>query len=95
MLSLHQQRGALQSSLEQRAEGSDFQLSRKALNDQVMGLAALMAGLRTNLTHNREEADKLRSSFLEYQHILKVGVLHVHNVRTLCTVMYLNIFQQP
>lgn len=73
MSTLHQQRGALQYSLEQRAEGSGYQSARATLNQQVMGLAALMAGLRANLAHNREEADKLKASCLEHQHTLEVS----------------------
>ncbi len=69
---LYQQRRALQYSLEQRAEGSDYQYVRATLNQQVMGLAALMAGLRTNLSHNREEADKLKASYQAHQHTLEV-----------------------
>ena len=70
--SLHQQRGALQASLEQRSSGSGYQANRQRLNDQVIGLAALMAGLRASLSHNTEESEKLKASFIQHQQTLEV-----------------------
>ena len=63
----------------QRPETAGYEAKRQQLKDATIGLAALIAGLRTNLGGNLKTAENLKETFKEHQKTLAVRATQLYN----------------
>ena len=53
---------------------SQYQLQRQQLKDKIIGLAASLAGLRSNISYNTKTAEELTDTFKSNSQLLGVSV---------------------
>ena len=54
-----------------------YQQQRQQLKDKIIGLAASLAGLRSNLTHNSKSIEEVREVFKTNSQLLEVSTFLV------------------
>lgn len=70
---MQRQRRELRETLQSRSpEMSLYQQQRQQLKDKIIGLAASLAGLRTNISYNSTTKDSLMEAFQTNSQLLNV-----------------------
>ena len=78
LASLQRQRRELRESLQgQSPEMSLYQEQRQVLKDKIIGLAASLAGLRSNISYNTKSIQELTETFKTNSQLLTVSAVGV------------------
>ena len=76
--SLQRQRRELQQALQSAHPGAAaYQRQRQQFKDSIIGLAASLAGLRSNMTHGAQAGTKAREAIQANTKTLEVHNLHI------------------